>query len=71
MLLEPDNGHRGIERIKLGDLGLLAIFVVFCVFDGQTRGVDVIVKRLAIDAGDTHKAAEADGDRLRPIPQST
>lgn len=37
-----------------------AVFIVFGVFDRQTHCADILFKRLAIDAGDTRKSAEAD-----------
>ena len=60
MLLEPDHGHRRVQRIQFSDLGMFAIFVVFGVFDRQAHRVDIVVKRIPINAGDAHKSAEAD-----------
>ena len=34
VLFEPDDCQGGIERIEFRDLGLLAVFVVFCIFSG-------------------------------------
>ena len=60
MLFEADHGYRRVQCVQFSDLGLFAVFVILGVFDRQTHRADIIVKRLAIDAGDANKSAEAD-----------
>ena len=66
MLLEPDHGHDGVHRVQLRDLRLLAIFVLLGVLDGQPRAADVVVERLAIDAGDADESAQTDQRPVQP-----
>lgn len=74
MLLEPDYGHDGVERVQLSDLRLLAVLVGLGVLRGQPCGPDVLVESLAIRARSADDSAEVperitneDSYRLREL----